>query len=316
MPLISRRAAREARRCLVPVILLLAPGLLGAQRRADERSPEVALPAPRDFAHDETIWMGFHEASGYGTVELRPMLLAESPELRLQTMFVHQGRRLQRPPVTLSLAFHSVSDAPRFRDSPAVTLVADGTSLRLGPAIRQIDRRDGRVRETVALRIPRGWFLWAVSAKRVTGRIDDVEFALGEAQLEALRDLASRMAPAAHARALAALTAEGRAGGIELRKPVHDAADVDTPARPLLVREPELRSDSTHAASHVVRVEFVVDTAGRVDLETLRLAAPQSDSLHFAAIRAVLPDWEFEPATKDGARVAQRVRQAFTVPAR
>jgi outer membrane biosynthesis protein TonB len=152
------------------------------------------------------------------------------------------------------------------------------------------------------------------SATRVTGRIDSVDFVLGEAQLEALRDLASRMAPAAHARASTALTAEGRAGGIELRKAVHDAADVDTPARPLLLRTPRFPSDSARTAPHVVRLEFIVDTAGRADPETLRLASP-SDTLYADAIRAVLPDWEFEPATKAGARVAQRVRQALTVPA-
>jgi hypothetical protein len=316
MPLLPRRALRAALHFVAPFVLLLGPHALAAQHSADERSPERSIPAPRDFAHDETLWMGFHEASGYGTVELRPMLLAESPELRLQAMFVHQGRRLQRPPVTLSLAFHSVSDSSRFRESPSVTLVADGSSLRLGPAIRQVDRTGGRVRETVALRIPRGWFLWVTSAKRVTGRIDGVEFAIGDAQLEALRDLASRMTPAAHARALAALTAEGRAGGIELRKRVHDAADVDTPARPLLVRTPRFPSDSARTAPHMVRFEFVVDTSGRADPESLRLASPRTDSLYLDAIRAVLPDWEFEPATKDGARVAQRVRQAFTVPSR
>ena len=259
--------------------------------------------------------MGFHEASGYGTVELRAMLLAESPELRLQAMFVHETRRLLRPPVTLSLAFHSIAAIPRFSESPAVSIVADGTSLRLGPTVRQIERRADAVHETVALRIPRGWFLWLVNAKQLSGRIDGVEFALSDAHIEALRDLASRMDPTAHSGALAALTAEGRAGGIELRKAVHDAADVDSAARPLLLRQPKFPKDSTRTAAHVVRVEFVVDTTGRVDLATLRPASPARDAPYLDAVREALGAWEYVPAMKNGQRVAQRMRQAFTVPA-
>ena len=108
----------------------------GSPASADtQKAPAPALPIPaaRTFAHEEIIWQGFHQASGYGMVDLRPMLLAESPELRLNTMFVFEGKRLAAPPKWVSVGLVSRAPRPRFTASPTLTVLLDGgTPLRFG----------------------------------------------------------------------------------------------------------------------------------------------------------------------------------------
>jgi hypothetical protein len=66
-------------------------------------------------------------------VELRPVLLAESPELRLNAMFVFKGTRLTEPPRWVSIGLTSRAPRPRFAASQALTILLDGASpMRFG----------------------------------------------------------------------------------------------------------------------------------------------------------------------------------------
>src|SRR5215216_5027011 len=68
------------------------------------------IPAPREFRHKELIVTGYHEPSGYGSVELKPIPVEGAPETSLTTMFRYKGRRLAAPPTEVRVVF--VSTAP------------------------------------------------------------------------------------------------------------------------------------------------------------------------------------------------------------
>ena len=57
-------------------------------------------------------------------------------------------------------------------------------------------------------------------------------------------------------------------------------------------------------------IEFVVDTNGLADTTTLRSQNP-ADSIFAYAVNAVIRDWRFSPALKDGKHVRQLMVQAM-----
>lgn len=80
------------------------------------------------------------------------------------------------------------------------------------------------------------------------------------------------------------------------------------PAYPEALRVAGLRGE--------VLMQFVVDTAGRVEAGSVRILA-SSHPLYDAAVRAVLPRYRFTPATVGGAKVRQLVQMPFAFePAR
>lgn len=89
--------------------------------------------------------------------------------------------------------------------------------------------------------------------------------------------------------------------------------DVDEPARPALIGIPARYPDLPDSlrTSRTVLVEYVVDTTGKVDLATVRGRAPERDAPFLEELRRVMPEWEFYPAVKGGAKVRQVIRQAF-----
>jgi hypothetical protein len=68
------------------------------------------------------------------------------------------------------------------------------------------------------------------------------------------------------------------------------------------------------AAERVARrvlLQFVVDSAGRVDPESLRGQSPDWDTPFVDALRTSFAEWRFTPARKGGKPVAQIVRLAI-----
>ena len=280
----------------------------------------AAVPAARAFHHHAEIWTGFHDASGYGDVELRPMLIAESPTpLRMTAMFVFKGRRPTAPPPWVSVAFVANEATPRFGGSRAVRLTPGD-----GGAVVAIEEKEiahtftgsgARAEERVAFRMTTADFLRLVHSSSLTVRVGATEHALSDESLEALRDFASRMRPATFDSTRAAATAVVATGPYRLRKDVYEARDVDESAKPSLLGAAPAYPATIVGADRVRRqvlVEYVVDTAGVVDLASLRGRFPERDSLFVAALRPVLAQWRYTPATKAGRPVAQLVRQAVT----
>jgi TonB family protein len=258
--------------------------------------------------------MGYHAASGFGTVELRPMRVAESPPAWLGAMYVYKGERLTTPPAQVSLALRVWSPAPRYAAVRELVFVLDSERVAAGPLLRRSTDSAGGATETLALRLPAALFQRITSARRVAVRAGATEIALDDEALEALRDLASRMDPAGYERARAAAQAAVTAQGMLLHKDWYDPGEVDERAAPsLLPAKPAYPNvPPRERRVRTVLVEYVVDTTGRVDLATIRGQSPDgADAPFIDAVRAVAAQWEFTPARKDGRPVRQLVREAL-----
>jgi hypothetical protein len=93
---------------------------------------------------------------------------------------------------------------------------------------------------------------------------------------------------------------------------VYVEADVDTPVS----RDPASSApayppylEETHVEGFVI-AEYVVDTTGLADSATLHIDIA-SHPAFVESLRAALPGMRFEPATLNGHKVRQRVRQEF-----
>ena len=303
-------------RLLVTIFLGLPFAAAAAQGPGAEGAATSA--ASHAARHHETIWTAYHAASGYGDVELRPMLLVASPELRLTAMFVFKGERLTAPPPWVSVAFVATGSKARFTTAHAVRfLPGGGTPLNVAPkgvvhVVRPLG--DGRVEERIAFRLTARDFLRLVGAPTLIARVGATEIALGAEQREALRDFASRMRPSVFDSTRAAATARVAVRGYAVRKDVYERRDVDEPALPsTLVPRPPYPAEIP-AAERVARqvlLEFIVDSSGVVDLASLRSQSPERDAPFVAALRVSFAEYRFTPAMKGGRPVAQIVRQAI-----
>ena len=278
------------------------------------RAPALPIPAPRDFHHRATIWMEYHAASGFGSVDLRPVRVADQPPVSLAAMFVHKGERLSAPPAQVSIAVKTWADRPRHAGvRELVFALNDAERVAASPLLHQQTDTVGGVTETLAVRMPTAIFLRIANAASAEIRIGDTRVPLGDDALEALRDFASRMLPAGWERARAAASARVETPMMALRKDYYEPHEVDERAAvsmlPPKARYPDLPPQERKVRS--VLVEYVVDTTGRVDLATVRAGSPDEDPRFIEAVRAVAGQWEFTPARKSGRPVRQIVHQTL-----
>lgn len=300
-------------RAVLPVLLALSLSLsltataLPAQRPAAPAA--AAIPGARTFNHREEIRTGYHEASGWGSVELRPMRVSDDPELTLTALFRFRGRRPSAPPTDVSLAIASHGERPRFASAHSLVFLLDGKRrLPIGEMFRVVDTTRGETRETLALHVPTRVVLALAAARSVEGKIGATSFTLGEEQLEALRDFASRMDPATFDRVAARDQAETRTQGFVFRQQAYEPQQVDTPAALVQYARPSF-PDVTPRVPKYFLFQFQVDTTGHADLSTLEIAHPEpDDGPYVEAIRRAAADWLFTPARKDGRPVRQVVR--------
>ena len=263
-------------------------------------------------AHRETIVHAYHEASGFGNVELRPMKVVESPELGLTLMAVFPGRRMTAPPKWVSVGLRSRGTTARFRENAVLSFVANGVRVPAGAMFRVAAARDSTLEETLALRIPLATFRKFATAQTLTVRVDTISFDVAQEQLAAVRDFAERLTPAGWARADAIVDAVSRRQGFTLRKDWYEHSEVDTPARPLQVDGDIAFPMTALPERRVVTFEYVIDTLGVPDLTTFRGTHPERDAPFLDALRRSLEHWRFVPAEKAGRPVRQMMRQAKT----
>ncbi len=296
---------------ILAMLFGVAPPLAQAQR-AHAAATAVVLPAAREFKHHENITMYFDEASGYGTVQLGPMIVA--PEVQLKALFKFKGATLVAMPAQVSIAVISTSDQFRHVTSKRVAFTTDSTGRpRYYPVLVRIpERLEGKYRETMALSLPARAFVSLATANTVAGEVAGVTFSLSAEQQEALRDFASRMGVEAHRNALAATGGPAAIRITASRQGAYSAADVDRRAAQLggLIRPqyPVVPLDQRRRRS--VNIEFVVDTTGLADTATLR-SQDGADSAYVRAVMEVIRDWRFTPAMKAGKRVRQVMVQAM-----
>lgn len=101
------------------------------------------------------------------------------------------------------------------------------------------------------------------------------------------------------------------AGGAPARGGVASELAVDVPIRELEGRTPRYPAPlRTRGMSGVVIAEFVVDSTGRVDLESFR-AIDSPDPLFTEAVRAALRDARFTPGSVRGRAVRTLARRSY-----
>jgi hypothetical protein len=172
-----------------------------SQSASSSKTPPLSIPKARKFDHNETITVAYDKFENYTSATMDPMMpltvLSADHDLReldFSAFYFCLGEKLHAPDkVTLQFVAHS--SEPWYRDHVrGLVLLVDGKRLTLGNTEwRRGDIVTGIAYESLAVAVSLKDFITTVNAKRVEGQLGGTEFALSRENLEALRDLASRM---------------------------------------------------------------------------------------------------------------------------
>ena len=178
---------------------------------AQSADQKFAYPK-RTFTHDGKFSNEYEPREDSTIVGLEPVVVEASPAgkelLRLAAIFQYQGK-IPTKPKHISLGFYGDYPQCKFSAQPKMTVLVDGERIEFGWNAKGIRERKpdeegvafsfnegaggDRCEELMFMTISQKNFLRVVNAKNVEMQIDQHKFKLTEANLEALRDLASRM---------------------------------------------------------------------------------------------------------------------------
>ena len=166
----------------------------------------------RTFTHEGKIGTQYEPRKDSTIVSLEPVVVEASAAgkelLRLAAIFQYQGK-IPTKPKHISLGFYGDYPQCKFSGQPKMTMLVDGERIEFGWNPRGIRERKpdeegvafsfnegaggDKCEELMFMTISQKNFLRVVNAKTVEVQIDELKFKLTETNLEALRDLASRM---------------------------------------------------------------------------------------------------------------------------
>ncbi|HEY0078755.1 MAG TPA: hypothetical protein VGB73_08930 [Pyrinomonadaceae bacterium] len=157
-----------------------------------------AAAPPSPYKHNGTIVTSFDTATrGMRTTLTHPRIINAGGEaFYLTASFLH--RKADRPaPLAVEIAFISAAKSPKHRDSHNLVFLADGRPFPLVvPAQYQTAKAErGQTLEATKVTVPFDSLLNLLRAGRVATRIGQTELELTQNHLEALRELASLIAP-------------------------------------------------------------------------------------------------------------------------
>ena len=163
-----------------------------------KRKTACPVPPPSPFKHTGQIATSFDKsANGMRTTLEHPRSLAAAgAAIYLSASFTHQDPRRPAAP-SLELTFIAVSPAQKFRESHDLVLLCDGAQRSFAGATNYQARGAGSGSTLEAARVQLSYddVLAITRARRVSARLGVAEFELTHNHLEALRELASLMAP-------------------------------------------------------------------------------------------------------------------------
>ena len=166
----------------------------------------------RPFTHDGKVGTQYEPREDVTIVTLDPVVVEVSPAgkelLKLAAIFQYQGK-IPTKPQHISLGFYGDYPQCKFSGKPKMTMLVDGERIEFGWNPRGIRERTAdeegvafsfnegaggeKCEELMFMTISQKNFLRVVNAKTVEVQIDELKFKLTDSNLEALRDLASRM---------------------------------------------------------------------------------------------------------------------------
>lgn len=173
----------------------LTPEPTATLRPSATPTPEAAIPPRGTYKHGYEIVEKFDRFEGVTVVQLnpRPSEYQRGPG-SLRALYFYWGTTPAKPP-TVSFSLVSTSGDWRYLKCYSLSLLLDSL-ISMHPITKhEGDVGRGYVIEFVNSRFPINEFLQIVNAKKVEGKLCNTEFLLSSEQLEALRDLASRMQP-------------------------------------------------------------------------------------------------------------------------
>ena len=219
-PRITRRFDRRVRRfkSMQPIrhsfrLALLSAVLVCFSHATVAQTADHKFAYPkRPFTHDGKIGTEYEPREDSTIVTLEPVVVETSPAgkelLRLAAIFQYPGK-IPTKPKHISLGFYGDYPQCKFSGQPKMTMLVDGERIEFGWNPRGIRERkpdeegvafsfnEGaggeKCEELMFMTISQKNFLRVVNAKNVEVQIDELKFKLTESNLEALRDLASRM---------------------------------------------------------------------------------------------------------------------------
>ena len=204
----STQPTRQSFKLVLLGVVLICFGQLTVAQTADQK---FAYPK-RPFKHDGKFGTQYEPREDSTIVSLEPIVVEASPAgkdlLRLAAIFQYQGK-VPAKPKHISLGFYGDYPQCKFSAQPRMTILVDGERIEFGWNPKGIRERKpdeegvafsfnegagaDRCEELMFMTISQKNFLRVVNAKNVEMQIDELKFKLTEANLEALRDLASRM---------------------------------------------------------------------------------------------------------------------------
>ncbi len=158
-------------------------------------TPTLAIPAKRKFDHLYTIETKYDPFKDQTDVVLNPVVetIGKTPA-NLMVNYLYPGKAPSIPDL-VSITFVSKSTDWQFLKNHDVILLLDGQE-RLNPTTTHDGEvGKGYVLEFVSAVVTTREFLQVANATKVQVQLFTTEFSLSDAQLEGLRDLASRMQP-------------------------------------------------------------------------------------------------------------------------
>jgi len=176
------------------------------------QTPAQSVLPKGTFHHDGKFVTEYESKENITHVSLEPVFIDQSDSaktsLRLAAGFQYEGKKPGKPK-HISLAFYTLYPNCKFSFKPKLTMRVDGELVEFGFTFKSFRERkpdeegvafsfsemEGeRCNELLAMFISRKNFLKLVNAQNVEVTVDAFRFKLTKSNLEALRDLASRMA--------------------------------------------------------------------------------------------------------------------------
>ena len=186
---------------LIPRIALCAALLAASSAPAlsqQKRKTACPVPPPSPYKHSGQISTRLDKsANGMRTILEHPRSLsAAGAAIYLSASFTHQDARRPTTP-TMELTFISVAPVQKVRDAHDLVLLYDGAAHSYAGATNYQTRADnaGSTLEAAKVQLSYDDVIALTRAHKVAARLGPAEFELTQNHLEALRELASLMAP-------------------------------------------------------------------------------------------------------------------------
>ena len=158
----------------------------------------IAQEPSSKFKHDGKIEVLFDEKKNETTIRLNEMKIFESESETLSIIVVgsFEGKKQTGSPSELLFVLNASSKQRRYQIEPQITVTADGEVIRTRQMKNYGARNDkGQIIEPLLTMMPYEIVVKMANAKKVTLKIGTTDYEMTANNLEALRDVVSRLAP-------------------------------------------------------------------------------------------------------------------------